>query len=396
MEDKLTKQIPRRSSHVNNKPLVVCSLLAACLGLFMALPAKAASLQLVTNNWGRSGVPSYISMYIYVPANVVTNPPILVACHYCGGSASAMFSLASGGGIVAACNQYGFIMIFPQTSQNCWDVGSSKSLSRYAGGDTEAIVNMVNYTINTYQANSNRVYVIGTSSGAMMTEALLALYPDVFKAGAEFSGVPAGCWAVDYVASDEWSSPCAEGQVIYTPQVWAVLVRAMYQGYLGSRPRVQLWHGTADTIINYTNQLEAIAEWTSVLGLSTNATLTTTLTYVSHQWTHQIWQDSCSNTLIDAWSEQNGPHMTDADLNATYVIPFLGLNEAGSLDPAVPCVPPSPTLQLVASNQTVLTWNWGTLLQTTNLSGPWTFISAPPPYTNIGTAPQQFFRVLNP
>ena len=362
----------------------------------MALPAKAASLQLVTNNWGRTGVPSYINMYIYVPASVVTNPPILVACHYCSGNASDMFSLTSTGGIVAACNQYGFIMIFPQTSQNCWDVGSSKSLSRYAGGDTQAIVNMVDYTVNTYQANSNRVYVTGTSSGAMMTEALLALYPDVFKAGAEFSGVPAGCWAVDYVSSDEWSSPCAEGQVIYTPQAWAAIVRGMYQGYLGSRPRIQLWHGTADTIINYENQNEAIKEWTDVLGLSTNATLTTNLTYSSHQWTRQLWQDSCSNTLIDAWSEQNGPHMTDADLNAQYVIPFLGLNEAGSNDPAVPCVPPSPTLQVVGGNQVVLTWNWGTLLETTNLPGPWTLISAPPCYTNIGTAPQQFFRVLNP
>jgi hypothetical protein len=33
----------------------------------------------------------------------------------------------------------------------------------------------------------------GVSSGAMMTELLLAVYPDVFKAGSEFSGTPAGC-----------------------------------------------------------------------------------------------------------------------------------------------------------------------------------------------------------
>ena len=40
---------------------------------------------------------------------------------------------------------------------------------------------MVNYTLNTYHANRDRVYVTGTSSGAMMTEVLLALYPDIFK-----------------------------------------------------------------------------------------------------------------------------------------------------------------------------------------------------------------------
>jgi len=393
------KKILRRSCHMNKKLTVVCSLLAACLGLFTALPTKAASLQKVTNDWGTNGVPSYISMYIYVPDNVVTNPPILVVCHFCGGSASAIFGMASA--IVTACNQYGFIMVFPQTSKNCWDVGSTNSLTRNGGGDTEAIAHMVNYTINTYQANKNRVYVTGTSSGAMMTEALLAVYPDVFKAGAEFSGVPAGCWAVNYSPSSEWSSPCANGQVIYTPQQWGNIVRAMYQGYSGPRPRVQLWHGTADTTISYTNQLEAIKEWTDILGFSTNPTLTTTVTFPTnstHIWTRQIWQDSCSNTVIDAWSEQNGGHGTDADLNSQYVIPFLGLDQVGPLDPAVLCgiVPPSPIAQLIGGNQVVVTWSWGTLLQASNLPGPWAPISAAPPYTNSGTASQQFFRVSYP
>jgi poly(hydroxyalkanoate) depolymerase family esterase len=121
---------------------------------------------------------------------------LLVCAHYCGGSASGVFGEAQGGGIVSAADQYGFIMIFPQTtnpatSANCWDVGSTKSLTHDRGGDTQAVAQMVKYTITKYQANANRVYATGTSSAAMMTEALLAVYPDVFKAGAEFSGVPA-------------------------------------------------------------------------------------------------------------------------------------------------------------------------------------------------------------
>jgi hypothetical protein len=52
--------------HVKKKLTRAWSLLAACLGLFMALPAKAASLQLVPN-WGASGVPANLSMYVYVP-----------------------------------------------------------------------------------------------------------------------------------------------------------------------------------------------------------------------------------------------------------------------------------------------------------------------------------------
>ena len=52
-------------------------------GLLSAAPARAASLQPVSN-WGASGVPTYISMYIYVPdaGKLATNPPILVVSHF--------------------------------------------------------------------------------------------------------------------------------------------------------------------------------------------------------------------------------------------------------------------------------------------------------------------------
>lgn len=319
-------------------PLATCA-----LALLSARLAAAASLQPVTN-WGASGVPSYVSMYIYVPDKLATDPPILVVSHYCGGNAQGVFGEAQGGGIVAASDKYGFIMIFPQnnpigtasgTGRNCWDVGSTASLTHNGGGDTQAIAEMVSYTISKYGADANRVYATGTSSGAMMTEALLAVYPDVFKAGAEFSGVPAGCWADQYSASNQWSGPCAGGTDTMTAQAWGNLVRGMDPGYAGFRPRVQLWHGEADPTINYANQTQAILEWTNVLGLGANPKTTTTVSFDNHSWTHESWQDACGYTVLDVWSEANGPHGTDANLNATYVIPFLGLDQTGAADPEV-------------------------------------------------------------
>ena len=301
---------------------VVCSLLAAYLGLFAALPVRAASLQLVPN-WGASGVPTNLSMYIYVPDNVAANPPILVLLHYWGGGAAGVFAEAQNGGIVAAADQYGFIMVVPQ-NPDCWDVNSTATLTHDGGGHTQGIAQMVKYAVNTYHANSNRVYATGTSCGAMMTEALLAVYPDVFKAGAAFSGqVVGGAWT----------------PITHTAQEWGNIARACYPAYTGPRPRVQLWHGTADGIINYSNQVEAIMQWENVLGLSINPTTTTTLTIgsITNQWSHQVWKDACANTILDAWSEQNGPHGTDANLNAQYVIPFLGLNVVGPVDPVLSC-----------------------------------------------------------
>jgi acetylxylan esterase len=112
-------------------------------------------------------------------------------------------------------------------------------------------------------------------------------------------------------------------------------VDAAYPRYSGYRPRVQLWHGNADMTVNYNNQLESIKEWTTVLGLSPTPTSTTMLTFNSHQWTREIWQDSCGFTLLDAFTEQGGPHNTDASEDATYVVPFLDLDETGPVDPQV-------------------------------------------------------------
>src|SRR5215471_12232916 len=93
----------------------VRALLIAASGFLLAPPAQAASMQMVPN-WGATGVPSYISMYVYVPDQRAAKPPILVVSHYCGGSAGGVFGQARTGGIVAAADQYGFIIILPQTT----------------------------------------------------------------------------------------------------------------------------------------------------------------------------------------------------------------------------------------------------------------------------------------
>jgi len=313
---------------------------AIVAGLLVATPASAASLTQVTAAWnGGNTEPSYITMYEYIPNTVATNPPILVVVHYCGGSASGIYGEAQGGGIISKADAEGFIMVFPQLNgRNCWDVATTPSLTHGGGGDTGAIVDMVKYEIKTRNANANRVYSIGSSSGAMMTEALLAVYPDVFKGGAEFAGVPAGCWSVQYASSNQWSGPCAGGQVTHTAQEWGDMVRAMYPGYNGFRPRIQLWHGTADSTINFANQTEAVKQWTNVLGLTGNGTAST-VTISSHSYTRTQWMNSCGETVLDEWTEPSGPHGTDANMNGQYSLPFMNLDTTpfAATDPQAGC-----------------------------------------------------------
>ena len=87
--------------------------------------------------------------------------------------------------------------------------------------------------------------------------------------------------------------------------------------------------------INFHNQDEAVKEWTNVLGLSMNPMSMTTVMFKNATWTRRSWTDSCGFTVLDAWDEQGGPHNTDAPMNATYLIPFLGLDQIGPTDPHV-------------------------------------------------------------
>jgi poly(hydroxyalkanoate) depolymerase family esterase len=292
------------------------------------------SLNQVNRSLWASGVPSEVNMYIYVPGAPSSKPPIVVSCHSCGNSASGQFN--NNQKMVDAANKMGFIMIFPDNSQkNCWDVGSTASLTHDGGGDTQAIAQMVQYTLAAYNADPDRVYIMGGSSGAMMTQAMLAVYPDIFKAGCARAGVPAGCWADGYSSSNQWCGNCAGGNTIKTAQAWGDQARGMYPGYTGLRPRVQLYHGTADSTISYNNMGEAIKQWTNVLGLSETPAYEDTINppAASYTYNRKFWTDDCGFVVFETWSSPGNGHSMSYEEDA--ILAFLGLDEFRCVDPEV-------------------------------------------------------------
>jgi acetylxylan esterase len=303
--------------------------LASILGVFAASPAHAASVTKV-NSWGASGVPSYLTMYIYVPDKVATNPPILVGCHSCGTPVDGYKNSIKK--ILAAADANGFIVILPEaTGRNCWDVGTTKSLTHDGGGDTQGVAQMVKYALSEYQGDASRVYIMGGSSGAMMTQAMLAVYPEVFKAGSARAGVPAGCWADGFDGGQQWSNNCAGGRTSKTAMEWGDLVRGMNPGYTGPRRRIQLFHGTSDQTINYNNMKEAIKEWTNVLGLPEMPSSTDTSKTSIGDYDRQFWKNACGSTVLEAWSAKGGGHSMNYEEES--ILAFFGLDKAAGTDP---------------------------------------------------------------
>ncbi|KAH8810593.1 carbohydrate esterase family 1 protein [Xylogone sp. PMI_703] len=227
--------------------------------------ANSASLQQVSN-FGYN--PTSISMYIYVPDQLATSPPVIVALHPCGGSAQEYYDLTQ---LPSYADEMGFILVYPQTTHysNCWDCDSNATLTHSGGGDSNGIISMVNYTLQTYHGDSSRVFSVGSSSGAMITSVLAATYPEVFAGCAGFSGVPAGCWAGSPESTPfSPDTSCPMGLKNYTAQQWGDIARSEYPGYNGPRRKMQVWEGTADTLVVIKNLWDQLAQWSNVFDLT--------------------------------------------------------------------------------------------------------------------------------
>ncbi|EMC99482.1 carbohydrate esterase family 1 protein [Baudoinia panamericana UAMH 10762] len=266
----------------------------ALLGCSKAAPLeKRAALTQVTN-FGSN--PTNTLMYIYVPTKLAANPPIIVAIHYCQGTAQAYYQ---GSPYAQLADQYGFIVIYPQSpySGTCWDVSSKASLTHNGGGDSNSIANMVTYALSKHNGDTAKVFVTGSSSGAMMTNVMAATYPELFAAATAYSGVPAGCFVSSSGQVDAWNSTCASGKVNATPQYWTNVVKNMYQGYTGSRPRFQVYHGSIDTTLYPPNYNESVKEWTGVFGYNYLAPQTRKANFPHSGYTTDIWGVTTANPL---------------------------------------------------------------------------------------------------
>lgn len=256
----------------------------------LATTAQAASLQEVTNFGANT---SGTKMYLYVPDALAakgnsTNAPVVVAIHYCTGTGPGYYQATP---YAQLADTHGFLVIYPSSpySGSCWDVSSAAALTHAGGADTSSIAAMVSYTVSQHGADASRVFVTGSSSGAMMTNVLAAAYPDVFAAATVYSGVPAGCFYTGSV--DGWNSSCAQGTSVHSQETWREVALGMDPGYTGSRPKMLIFHGSADTTLYPPNFNETIKQWTGVFNYSETPQQTLTQT-PSSAYTKYVYGDN--------------------------------------------------------------------------------------------------------
>jgi poly(hydroxyalkanoate) depolymerase family esterase len=279
------------------------------------LPPPAGQLQEVVD-FGPN--PTGVGMHLYVPPRLRHRPATVVAMHYCGGTGPLFFAQTD---YASLADRYGFLVIYPTAGRAdaCFDVTSPQALVRDGGSDPVGIVSMVRHVRDRFHADRHRGFAVGFSSGAELVNVLLAAYPDVFAAGSVMAGSPVGCYTAD---GGGFNPNCENGGTIRTPRQWGDYVRAALPGYHGPRPRVQLWHGTADTIISYVNFGEEVKQWTDVLRARPAGT-----DQPGPMWTRTRYADRSGRTVIEAVSIEGAPHgiaFSEPDIE-WHAIGFFGL-----------------------------------------------------------------------
>ncbi len=211
--------------------------------------------------------PGRLSMFVHNPAkSLLPSAPLVVLLHGCGQTAAAFVRDT---GWAALADQLGIPLVLPEQSGDnnqgrCFNWFRPTHVGR-GSGEAMSIRQMVATAVERFGSDPARVFITGLSAGGAMTAAMLAAYPDVFAGGAVVAGLPVGA----AISTTEALARMAEAGPQRSRAGWAEQVRhAAPAGYSGPWPRVSIWHGGADRVVDPANAHLLAEQWSAVHGLN--------------------------------------------------------------------------------------------------------------------------------
>ncbi len=240
------------------------ALVAALLLTVVGATPAAAAVEPVPS-FGSN--PGNLRMYRYVPANLPTGRPVVVALHGCTQNATGY---GTGSGWTELADRLRFTVVLPeqQSANNynrCFNWFERGDTTR-GQGEAESIAQMVRRTITDTGADPARVHVTGLSAGGAMTAVMLATYPEMFAGGGVVAGIAYRC-----ATSMMDAFSCMNPGKNQTPTALGDAVRAA-SAHTGPWPTVSIWQGTADYTVRPSNATELVEQWTNVHGIPATPT----------------------------------------------------------------------------------------------------------------------------
>lgn len=300
-----------------NRPFVKLLVTAWCTA---CVPAAAETLTQIVD-FGDN--PDEVAMYVHLPNEMPDNAALVVSLHGCTQDVETY----SKSGWIPLADQHKFYVIFPEQSRlnnplNCWNWFEAANLIR-GQGEIQSIVNMVEYMKSHHSIDATRIYIEGLSAGGFLTPVILANYPEVFAAGATHAGGPAFCartkqyfwdvfgWWYAYQAKRNFDK-CADG-IDQSPEAWGKLAREYgYSEYDGEWPKLSIWHGVSDDVVEIANQTELLEQWSYLLNIDTVADIQLELETPSGV-IHTEYHDAQGEVQLETWIIAGMEHGTPID-----------------------------------------------------------------------------------
>jgi poly(hydroxyalkanoate) depolymerase family esterase len=279
--------------------------------------------------------PGNLRMFEYVPPGLGPGVPLVAILHGCGQTAAG-YDLGAGWSQLAGQWGFALLAVEQQAANNprtCFDWFNPEDIAR-GEGEAASIARMIQTMVETHRLDVSRIFITGLSAGGAMTAVMLATYPEMFAGGAIIAGLAYGsAQNVREALESMGSAP------LRTPAQWGNLVRAA-SGHKTSWPKVSIWHGALDTVVNVNNAQASVAQWADLHGLSLmNATQEMVDGAIRLSWDDRLEVYTLPalghGTPIDSRDlGQPAPFILEAGISSTRrIAQFWGLTPAAALRP---------------------------------------------------------------
>lgn len=228
------------------------SIIALIMLLIPSLVCARITNQIVSDEKFGSN-PGNLSMSYITQQN---SQDLVVILHGCTQNA---IRYANGSGWTALAKQHQFDLLLPsQKSENnlktCFNWYQQQDIS-HDQGELLSIIEMIGHLKSSHQYDN--VYVTGVSAGAAMAMALIANYPQQFSGAGLIAGISYQCGIGLFPALQCMKNGSGAN-------VEQLRQRLSPNITLSALPKLSLWHGASDTIVNPKNSIEMAKQWLSL------------------------------------------------------------------------------------------------------------------------------------
>ena len=209
--------------------------------------------------------PGALTMHVYTPrGSIPPGMPLVVVLHGCRQDATRF---AHDSGWIEWADRAGVALLLPgQVAANqrnrCFNWYRPSDVRR-GQGEAMSIRQMIRAATIRFRSDGKRIFIVGLSAGGAMAVAMLAAYPAVFAGGAVVAGMPVGAASTSPMALLRMYRADPFGS-----RAGLVAAARSASPARGNQPwpRLSIWQGEVDRVVDPGNAELLAAQWGGLHG----------------------------------------------------------------------------------------------------------------------------------